>query len=89
MGDSANGMGNESSTKISNDVATWKNLSTKERDSIAIMGPQLPRKSLQKDSKSRSFLMSIFARKMPNGETVARDWLVWSLRAQSFLHKER
>ena len=27
--------------------------------------------------------MSIFSRKMPNGETVAKDWLVWSETAQS------
>ena len=83
MRDLANGMGNESSTKINNDVATWKSLSIKVRDSIAIMGPQLPPKSLPKDSKSRSFPISIFATKMPNGKTVARDWLVWSKRAQS------
>ena len=47
------------------------------------MAPQLPPKSLPKDSKSRSFPISIFARKMPDGETVARDWLVRSERAQS------
>ena len=47
------------------------------------MEPQLPPKSLPKDNKSRSFPISVFSRKMPNGETVARDWLVWSETAQS------
>ena len=64
----------ESSVQISNDVANWKSLSACEIDTIVLMGPQLLPKNLSKD-KSRSFLMSIFSRKMPNGETVARDYL--------------
>ena len=73
----------DSSVQISNDVANWKSLFAREMDTIVLMEPQLPPKSLPKDNKSRSFPMSIFSRKMPNGETVARDWLVWSETAQS------
>ena len=73
----------DSSVQISNDVANWKSLSAREIDTIVLMGPQLLPKSLPKDNKSRSFPMSIFSRKVPNGETEARDWLVWSETAQS------
>ena len=73
----------DSSVQISNDVGRWKSLSESERDSVTLTGPQPLPKNLPKDSKGRSFPMSIFSRKMPNGETVARDWLVWSETAQS------
>ena len=73
----------DSSVQISNDAGRWKSLSESERDSVTLTGPQPLPKSLPKNSKGRSFLMSIFLRKMPKGETVARDWLVWSETAQS------
>ena len=63
----------ESTTKVSNDVASWKNLSASEREPIVLMGPQKPPKSLPKDGKNRSFPISIFSRKMPNGEIAAKD----------------
>lgn len=66
------------SATVSNDVATWKKLSSKERDALAVMAPQPIPKDLPKDTKNRSFPMSIFSKRMPNGETVERDWLVWS-----------
>ena len=72
----------ESSVRVSNDVGSWKSLSASERDSNVILGPQRPPESLLKDSKGRSFPMSIFSRKMPNSETVPRDWLVWSVLSQ-------
>ena len=70
------------SIQISNDVANWKSLFVREIDTIVFMGPQLPPKSLPKDNKSRSFPMSIFSRKMPNGQTVTREWLVWTETAE-------
>ena len=75
--------GSDSSVQISNDVGSWKSLSAREIDSVTLTGPQPLPESLRKDSKGRSFPMNIFSRKMPNGETVARDWLVWSKIAQS------
>ena len=75
--------GSDSSVQISNDVGSWKSLSASEKDSVTLAGPQPLPESLPKDSKGRSFPMNIFSRKMPNGETVARDWLVWSKIAQS------
>ena len=71
------------SAPVSNDVATWKELSSKDRDAIAVMGPQPIPKNLPNDSKNRSFPMSIFSKRMPNGETVKRDWLVWSETGKS------
>ncbi|CAB4018775.1 zinc finger MYM-type 1-like, partial [Paramuricea clavata] len=53
------------------------------RGTLVKMGPQLPPRILPKDSKSRSFPMSIFSKVMPSGETVARDWLVWSETTQN------
>ena len=47
------------------------------------MGPQPIPKNLPNDSKNRSFPMSIFSKRMPNGETVKRDWLVWSETGKS------
>ena len=71
-------------TEISNDVGSWKSLSASERDSVVKMGPKLPPKSLRKDSKGRSFPMSIFSKIMPNGETMARDWLYAAKRHKAF-----
>ena len=60
------------------DPATWRQLSSVDRESIVRKGPPKMPSSFPYDTKGRMFPDSIFAKTLPNGETVSRDWLVWS-----------
>ena len=66
---------------LSNDVGSWRQLGPKDRDVIAIMGPQTNPSELPRDTKGRAFPLSIFIKSLPNGESTKRDWLVWSKSA--------
>ncbi|MCY3927482.1 MAG: DUF4371 domain-containing protein [Acidobacteria bacterium] len=60
------------------DPATWRHLSSGDRESIARNGPPKNPSSFPHDTKGRTLPESIFTKTLPNGETVSRDWLVWS-----------
>ena len=60
------------------DVASWGKLGNKDRDEIAAKGPPPNPENLPKDETDRAFPTSIFMKFMPNGESIRRDWLVWS-----------
>ena len=60
------------------DPVTWRQLSSADRESIAHNGPSKNPSSFPHDTKGRMLPDSIFTKTMPNGETVSRDWLVWS-----------
>ena len=45
-------------------------------------GPPVNPSVFPRDSSRRRFPLSIFYLKLPNGEKVARDWLVWSRLAK-------
>ncbi|KAL4132465.1 hypothetical protein QTP88_009609 [Uroleucon formosanum] len=65
--------------KLSNDPATWKKLSSSDRDYLAAAGPPTkPSKFPHDEHENRSFPISVFQKTLPNKETVQRDWLVWS-----------
>ena len=68
-----------------NDVASWGKLRNKDRDEIAAKGPPQNPEKFPKDETDRAFPMSIFTRLMPNGESIQRDWLVWSDSCQGLL----
>ena len=42
------------------------------------MGPPSNWNEFPRDSKGRTFAVSIFSKCMPNGKLTKRDWLVWS-----------
>ena len=60
------------------DPATWRQLSSADRESIVHNGPPKAPSSFPYDTKGRMLPDSIFTKTLPNGETVSRDWLVWS-----------
>ena len=60
------------------DPATWRQLSAADRESIAHNGPPEIPSSFPHDTKGCMLPESIFTKTLPNGETVCRDWLVWS-----------
>ncbi|KAL4125832.1 hypothetical protein QTP88_010072 [Uroleucon formosanum] len=65
--------------KLSNDPATWKKLSSSDRDYLAAAGPPTkPSKFPHDEHENHSFPISVFQKTLPNKETVQRDWLVWS-----------
>lgn len=65
--------------KLSNDPATWKKLSSSDRDYLAAVGPPtMPSKFPHDKHENRSFPISLLQKFLPNKETVNRDWLVWS-----------
>lgn len=68
---------------ISNDPAKWKFLDTKQRELIVLKGPPPIPESLPRDMSGRPFPRGIFFKHQTNGESVKRDWLVWSEEAAS------
>ncbi|XP_022183240.1 zinc finger MYM-type protein 5-like [Myzus persicae] len=65
--------------KLSNDPATWKKLSSSDRDYLAAVGPPtMPSKIPHDKHENRSFPISLLQKTLPNKETINRDWLVWS-----------
>ena len=66
------------------DPATWRQLSSVDRESIVCKGPPKIPSSFPYDTKGRTFPDSIFAKTLPNCETVSRDWLVWSQSKHCF-----
>ena len=64
------------------DPATWSNLSTLQREKIVSDGPPSNPTSFPRDSSGCPLPVGIFHKTLPNGESVPRDWLVWSQTAQ-------
>jgi len=65
--------------KLNNDPATWKKLSSSDRDYLAtISPPNKPTKFPHDEHENRYFPISLFQKTLPNKEIVQRDWLVWS-----------
>ena len=60
------------------DPATWRHLSSGDRESIARNEPPKNPYSFPHDTKGRMLPKSIYTKTLPNGETVSRDWLVWN-----------
>ncbi|CAI6357668.1 unnamed protein product [Macrosiphum euphorbiae] len=69
--------------KISNDPATWKKLSSSDRDYLAAVGPPTKPSKFPHDEHENP--ISLFQKILPNKETVQRDWLVWSTLKKSFV----
>ena len=60
------------------DVATWDRLSKGDRDKIVAKGPLPNPKVFPRDQICRVFPTSILWKFMQNGESIRREWLVWS-----------
>jgi hypothetical protein len=70
---------------LSSDPRTWNGLSRGDKDSIARRGPGcVDAGKIPKDSRGRSFAASALKKRLPNGEQVARDWLLWSEERSAF-----
>lgn len=54
-------------------------ITSRQIEEAVSRGPEKIRENLPSDG-DRAFPISIFSYKLPNGETVERDWLVWSRR---------
>lgn len=63
---------------ISNDPATWIHLETKSRDLIVLKSPPCKPECLPRDISGRPYPLSVFPKKLQNGEYADRDWMVWS-----------
>ena len=60
------------------DVTTWDRLSKGDRDRIVANGPLPDTKEFPKDQTGRVFPTSILWKFMPKGESIRREWLIWS-----------
>ena len=68
---------------VFDNISQWKQFTKKGREDVALKGPPAQPVSFPKDSKGRIFPTSVFLKTMPHGESVTRDWLVWSKTTRS------
>lgn len=72
--------------QIATDPIHWpRDLKQSDRDDIVMKGPPALPTNFPRDSKKREFPKNILFQKLPNGESVPRDFLVWSSSSAALL----